>query len=122
MTSVLITGVAGFIGFHLARRYLRDGYKVVGVDNLNEYYDVNLKLARLGILESIAEFQFVRAEIDDSDRVFQLFKEHKFEIVVNLAAQAGVRYSVSHPQVYLQSNLIGFGNILGGSPSLRRRD
>jgi UDP-glucuronate 4-epimerase len=112
MTSVLITGVAGFIGFHLARRYLGDGYKVVGVDNLNEYYDVNLKLARLGILESIAEFQFVRAEIDDSDRVFQLFKEHEFEIVVNLAAQAGVRYSVSHPQAYLQSNLIGFGNIL----------
>ena len=69
MTSVLITGVAGFIGFHLARRYLRDGYRVVGVDNLNEYYDVNLKLARLGILESIAEFQFVRAEIEDSDRV-----------------------------------------------------
>jgi UDP-glucuronate 4-epimerase len=86
MTSVLITGVAGFIGFHLAQRYLRDGYKVVGVDNLNEYYDVDLKLARLRILESIAEFQFVRAEIDDSDRVFQLFKEHRFEIVVNLAA------------------------------------
>jgi UDP-glucuronate 4-epimerase len=74
MTSVLITGVAGFIGFHLARRYLRDGYKVVGVDNLNEYYDVDLKLARLRILESIAEFQFVRAEIGDSDRVFQLFR------------------------------------------------
>jgi UDP-glucuronate 4-epimerase len=112
MTSVLITGVAGFIGFHLAQRYLRDGYKVVGVDNLNEYYDVDLKLARLRILESIAEFQFVRAEIDDSDRVFQLFKEHRFEIVVNLAAQAGVRYSVNNPQEYLQSNLIGFGNIL----------
>jgi UDP-glucuronate 4-epimerase len=112
MTSVLITGVAGFSGFHLAQRYLRDGYKVVGVDDLNEYYDVNLKLARLRILESTAGFQFIRAAIEDSDRVFRVFKEHEFEIVVNLAAQAGVRYSVSHPQVYLQSNLVGFGNIL----------
>lgn len=112
MTSVLITGAAGFIGFHLAQRYLSDGCKVVGVDNLNEYYDVNLKLARLAILEAQAGFQFVRAEITDSDRTFDLFKEHKFEIVVNLAAQAGVRYSVTHPHVYLQSNVIGFGNVL----------
>jgi len=112
MTCVLITGAAGFIGFHLAQRYLADGYKVVGVDNLNDYYDVNLKLARLAILESKNGFQFVRAELNEPDRIFELFNEHRFEIVVNLAAQAGVRYSVTHPQVYLQSNVIGFGNIL----------
>lgn len=111
---ILITGAAGFIGFHLASRLLKEGWQVVGIDNLNDYYDVNLKKARLQQLESRKGFQFVKMDIADREAVERLFREHRFERVLHLAAQAGVRYSLLHPQPYVSSNLAGFVNILEG--------
>ena len=108
MTPILVTGAAGFIGFHLARRYLEAGRPVVGFDNLNDYYDVNLKQARLDVLSEIPAFQFVHADLADAAALNRLFEQHKFEVVVNLAAQAGVRYSLTNPQAYVESNLVGF--------------
>ena len=111
--KVLITGVAGFIGFHLANRLSQEGYQVVGIDNLNDYYDVQLKKDRLAILqESHADFVFQKAELEDKAAIDQLFDEHRPEYVVNLAAQAGVRYSLQNPYAYTQSNVTGFLNIL----------
>lgn len=112
MPPILVTGAAGFIGFHLAMRYLKEGRLVVGLDNLNKYYDVNLKLARLDMLKAISGFHFAHADLDDSDAIMKLFHDHRFEIVVNLAAQAGVRYSLANPQAYVRSNVAGFVNIL----------
>ncbi len=112
--QILITGVAGFIGFHLAKRLLNQGETVVGLDNLNEYYDVRLKLARLAQLKAQAQFQFVQMELGDRSGMTGLFQTHQFERVVNLAAQAGVRYSLQHPHSYIDSNIVGFLNVLEG--------
>lgn len=126
--KILVTGAAGFIGFHLSQKLLELGHTVVGIDNINDYYDVNLKYARLkelGIDRENAEvfyqeitsntnanFKFIRLNLEDKKELFQLFTTESFEVVCNLAAQAGVRYSIEKPDVYIQSNIIGFLNIL----------
>lgn len=115
MERILITGVAGFIGFHLAKRMLKLGSQVVGVDNLNDYYDVKLKLDRLKQLHDFPGFTFFQMGLEERDGIERLFSEMHFDKVVNLAAQAGVRYSLKNPHAYLDSNLIGFMNILEGS-------
>lgn len=108
----LITGAAGFIGYYLSRKLLEQGCQVVGIDNVNDYYDVNLKYTRLGNLEPFEKFTFIKGDISDKDLVMKTFEEYKPNVVVNLAAQAGVRYSIENPDVYIQSNIIGFYNIL----------
>ncbi len=114
MRKILVTGAAGFIGFHLSRRLLEEGDAVTGLDNLNPYYDVTLKEARLAILKKHANFHFVRADLADRPLVESIFEERRPEIVVNLAAQAGVRYSLENPHAYVESNIAGFLNILEG--------
>ena len=110
--KVLVTGAAGFIGAFLCKKLLETtDNQIIGVDNLNDYYDVSLKEARLKMLEN-KNFTFVKGDISDKAFIDNLFKEYKFDIVVNLAAQAGVRYSIDHPDIYIQSNIIGFYNIL----------
>ncbi|HEY1952401.1 MAG TPA: NAD-dependent epimerase [Gemmatimonadaceae bacterium] len=111
MARILVTGAAGFIGYHLTRRLLARGDTVVGVDNLNGYYDVRLKEARLDQLKQLGGFTFQRADIASSDDVLAL-RGYGAEVIVNLAAQAGVRYSLTNPSAYIQGNLVGFGNIL----------
>jgi len=112
--KILITGVAGFIGFHLAKRLLDEGEDVVGIDNLNSYYDVNLKLARLEQLKVYNNFKFFKIDLVKREKVLKLFDEEGFDIVVHLAAQAGVRYSLENPYSYIDSNIVGFINILEG--------
>jgi UDP-glucuronate 4-epimerase len=112
MKRVLITGCAGFIGFHVARRLLQSGYQALGLDNLSPFYDEGLKSARIEILRSHPGFQFIRGDIADLGCVQKLFREQKFGLVVHLAAQAGVRYSLENPQLYVQSNVVGFGNLI----------
>ncbi len=112
--KVLITGAAGFIGMHVAQLLLARGDRVVGVDNLNDYYDPALKLARLRRLSAADGFRFVQADIADRLAMEDLFASERFDRVVNLAAQPGVRYSLKNPQAYIQTNLVGFGNILEG--------
>jgi len=107
-----VTGASGFIGFYLSMKLLDRGYQVIGIDNLNDYYDVNLKHVRLEQLESCDKFTFIKGDISDKGKLMDIFKEYKPDIVVNLAAQAGVRYSIENPDVYMQSNVIGFYNIL----------
>ena len=114
MKKIFVTGAAGFIGFHLARRYLDSGYHIIGIDNLNAYYDVKLKKSRLSMLEAHANFLFFEADIAGKDSMSSLFMSEKPEIVVHLAAQAGVRYSLINPHAYADSNLTGFLNILEG--------
>ena len=109
---ILITGAAGFIGFHLSKRLLEDGYEIIGYDNINDYYDVNLKYARLEILEKYDKFTFIKGDLADGDKVTAVFEEYKPEICVNLGAQAGVRYSIENPKAYMDSNMTGFFNIL----------
>ena len=110
--KVLVTGAAGFIGMHVARLLLQRGDSVVGIDNLNDYYDPALKLARLDCLTSFENFRFVRMDVADPQAMEALFSREAFDRVVHLAAQAGVRYSLSNPQAYVQSNLVGFANVL----------
>ena len=126
--KVLVTGAAGFIGFHLSEKLLKEGHTIVGIDNINDYYDVNLKYARLkelGLKREEAEvffkeskstiysnFKFIRLNLEDKEKLFELFSQEKFDVVCNLAAQAGVRYSIENPDVYIQSNIVGFLNIL----------
>lgn len=110
--TYLVTGAAGFIGFYLSKRLLEQNCKVIGIDNINDYYDVNLKYARLEKLKLFEEFTFIKADISNKAKIMELFKKYKPHIIVNLAAQAGVRYSIENPDVYIQSNLLGFYNIL----------
>ena len=117
--TILVTGSAGFIGFHLARRLLESGEAVVGLDNLNAYYDPTLKAARLAILEGHAGYRHARLDLADRDGVAALFAEVKPGAVVNLAAQAGVRYSLERPETYVDSNVVGFLNILEGCRATR---
>ena len=115
--KVLVTGAAGFIGFHLTLALLERGDEVVGVDNLNDYYDPQLKQDRLDVIgshERADAFKFLKENIADRDAMSKLFKDHAFDVVVNLAAQAGVRYSLENPNAYVDSNLVGFVNILEG--------
>lgn len=114
MHKVLVTGSAGFIGFHTTVKLLADGYEVVGIDNLNDYYDVNLKEARLARLLGESRFTFLRLDLADRDGMEKLFSNHHFDTVIHLAAQAGVRYSIQNPHAYVDSNLVGFINILEG--------
>jgi UDP-glucuronate 4-epimerase len=111
---ILVTGAAGFIGYHVARRLLEAGRSVVGIDNLNAYYDPTLKDARLAELAKLPGFQFVKLDLADRAGMSALFAEHRFAQVVHLAAQAGVRYSLIDPHAYIDSNLVGFTNILEG--------
>lgn len=112
--EILVTGSAGFIGFHLAKRLLDNGHEVVGIDNLNPYYEVTLKEARTKILSSMDGFTFLRMDLADRSAMEALFSSRSFDRVINLAAQAGVRYSITDPHAYVQSNLVGFLNILEG--------
>ena len=110
--KVLVTGAAGFIGFHTSKRLLDSGYDVVGLDNINDYYDVNLKKSRLNILQDSNRFAFYNISLEDFESVAQLFKKEAPQRVIHLAAQAGVRYSIEHPEIYIQSNIIGTFHIL----------
>lgn len=112
--KVLVTGAAGFIGFHLSRRLCQEGYQVVGIDNLNDYYAVSLKKDRLAILQEEDSFDFYQMDLQDKSSIEGLFQEHSFAYVVNLAAQAGVRYSLQNPHAYTSTNITGFLNILEG--------
>ena len=112
MSQHLVTGAAGFIGFHLSMRLLARGEEVVGFDNLNDYYSVDLKRDRLKLLTKFDNFKFVEADLADQTKVDRVFRDHNFDRVVNLAAQAGVRYSLENPRAYTESNIVGFLNIL----------
>jgi UDP-glucuronate 4-epimerase len=112
--TILVTGAAGFIGFHVARQLLAEGRDVVGLDNLNSYYDPALKQSRLDILRTNSRFSFVQIDLADRPSMGQLFAKHRFAVVVHLAAQAGVRHSIDHPHAYVDSNLDGFVNVLEG--------
>lgn len=111
---VLVTGAAGFIGFHAALQLLQRGRSVVGLDNVNDYYDVNLKWDRVKVLESMPGFTFLRLDLKENAPIENLFSEYSFDVVVHLAAQAGVRYSLVNPRAYIESNIAGFFNILEG--------
>ena len=114
MTHYLVTGVAGFIGSHVAQVLLQRGHTLVGIDNLNDYYEVALKEARLARLLPLAGFTFLKLDIADRAGIEKLFQDHQFDIVINLAAQAGVRYSLTNPHAYIDANIVGFMNILEG--------
>lgn len=112
MKTILITGAAGFIGFHLSKKLLADNYTIVGIDNLNDYYDVSLKEDRLKILKECKSFTFIKADIADKEALDACFLNYSPKVVINLAAQAGVRYSIENPEAYIHSNIVGFFNIL----------
>ena len=119
MNNFLVTGSAGFIGFHLCKSLLMQGCNVIGIDNLNDYYDPKLKIARLDVLNQIVKkssleksYKFLKVDISDADKISSIFKENNFDTVINLAAQAGVRYSIENPNAYIESNIVGFHNIL----------
>ncbi|PWW31285.1 UDP-glucuronate 4-epimerase [Cytobacillus oceanisediminis] len=110
--SILVTGSAGFIGFHVSKRLLKEGHKVIGLDNLNDYYDVSLKENRLSILTNDPNFSLVKIGLEEREKINKVFEDYNPRIVINLAAQAGVRYSLENPQAYIDSNIVGFTNIL----------
>jgi len=110
----LVTGAAGFIGFHVTKKLCEQGHEVIGIDNLNDYYDVNLKLARLNELKKNTSFKFIKLDLADREGIAALFSQEKFDRVIHLAAQAGVRYSIDNPMAYADSNLIGHLTILEG--------
>jgi UDP-glucuronate 4-epimerase len=110
--NCLITGAAGFIGYQLAKRLLEQGCTVAGIDNLNDYYDVKLKETRLNLLRPMERFSFVKGDITDKDMLFTAFDKYRPAVVVHLAAQAGVRYSITNPEAYIESNIVGFFNVL----------
>ena len=116
MSPILVTGSAGFIGFHLSKRLIEEGFEVIGIDNLNNYYDLNLKLSRVKLLEKISsekiKYNLEKISLENDKQIKELFDKYKPKIVYNLAAQAGVRYSIENPQSYIQSNIVGFSNIL----------
>ena len=112
MSRILVTGAAGFIGFYLSERLLQNGHIILGLDNLNDYYDVNLKLSRLDILKQHSAFRFEKIALENKSDLDKAFTDFKPDCVINLAAQAGVRYSIENPSAYINSNLVGFGNIL----------
>ncbi|MEN9592251.1 MAG: hypothetical protein RJA21_710 [Gemmatimonadota bacterium] len=114
MAKILVTGAAGFIGYHTSERLLARGDEVVGLDNVNDYYDPTLKEARIARLSAKPGFRLFRMDLADRDGVARLFREERFDRVINLAAQAGVRYSITNPHAYIESNLVGFINILEG--------
>ena len=113
--NILVTGAAGFIGSALSLRLLERGDRVVGLDNLNDYYDVGLKQARLARLRADAGFEFEKADIADRGAMARLFAQHRFDAVMHLAAQAGVRYSIENPGAYVDANLLGFANVIEGA-------
>ncbi|MYL36412.1 GDP-mannose 4,6-dehydratase [Halobacillus litoralis] len=110
--TYLVTGAAGFIGYYLSKKLLDEGCRVIGLDNINNYYDAGLKETRLSLLEPYKSFTFLREDLSDKEAIHSVFKEFQPDIVVNLAAQAGVRYSIENPDAYMESNVIGFYNIL----------
>src|SRR3990167_9569900 len=110
--TILITGVAGFIGFSVASKLLADGKNIIGIDSLNQYYDVALKKQRIKLLQAYPSFTFYVLDITHRENIKQFFDEHNIEVVIHLAAQPGVRYSITHPEAYIDTNLVGFGNIL----------
>ena len=110
--KVLVTGAAGFIGYHICKLLCERGDEIVGIDNLNDYYDVSLKQARLQQLAAFNNFRFCKIDIADRPAIEGLFEQEKFERVINMAAQAGVRYSLENPHAYVNSNLVGFANLL----------
>src|SRR4051812_2743528 len=112
---ILVTGAAGFIGFHLARRLIRRDDEVVALDNFNPYYDVALKKARVEKLKETGKLDFVTADLTDRKAMDQVFQTGRFDAIVNLAAQAGVRYSIQNPRAYIDANIVGFANILEGA-------
>ncbi|QFR39035.1 SDR family NAD(P)-dependent oxidoreductase [Candidatus Gracilibacteria bacterium 28_42_T64] len=112
METILITGTSGFIGFHLAKKLLENGAKIIGFDSENDYYDVDLKISRRNILKTYENFIFYKGDLSNSEELEEVFKQHKIDKVCNLAAQAGVRYSIENPKAYIKSNLVGFQNII----------
>ncbi|MCX7957116.1 MAG: NAD-dependent epimerase/dehydratase family protein [Endomicrobia bacterium] len=116
--KILVTGVAGFIGFHLAKKLLEDGYEVVGIDNINDYYDVKLKLDRLKKIEHYKNFKFIRIDLKNTKDVFNLFNKGNFDYILHMAAQAGVRYSLQNPYQYVDSNIYSLVNILEATKNL----
>ncbi len=112
--KILVTGAAGFIGYHTSQAFLTRGDEVVGIDNMNDYYDVSLKEDRLAELSPHARFTFLHLDVANREGMAELFKTHQFDRVIHLAAQAGVRYSIENPMAYIDANLVGFGNILEG--------
>jgi nucleoside-diphosphate-sugar epimerase len=112
---ILVTGAAGFIGFHVVQRLLSSGRDVVGLDSVNDYYDPRLKETRVDILKRQSNFTFVKFNLADRERTRSLFQQHRFPVVIHLAAQAGVRYSLENPHAYIDANIEGFMNVLEGS-------
>ena len=119
MKKILITGVAGFIGYHLTEKLLNNNYHIIGIDNLNDYYDPNLKKARLDNLNELSNFEFHKVDFIYNKKLIPIFENNQIDQVIHLGAQAGVRYSISNPQLYIDTNITGFLNILENSKNYK---